>query len=113
MDEDFSLYKKALEIYGIDDQVDTKDIKNEGFHTSDWYALGPVFTFDYKGSHYYLVNDYSLGDDPKYVENILSDINHLLKGEIVKKPFGKEKDGLYVALIENEEYYLWKSPLLT
>jgi hypothetical protein len=113
MDEEHALYKKALEIYGIDSDVNVRDIKNEGFHTSDWYALGPVFTFDYKNHHYYLVNDYSLDDDPHCVENILNDINHLLKGTIIKKSSATEQNGMYVEVIDGEEYYLWESPLLT
>ena len=113
MNDDNTLYINALEIFGIDKNVDVDDITNTNSHTSDQYALGPILTFDYKNNHYYLVFDYSLGDNPSYVKDILIDINHLLKGSIVQKPSGSETNAKYAAIIDGEECYLWKSPLLT
>lgn len=75
---------------------------------SVWYLL----TFNYKGKHYYLVDDYSLGDAPKYVQDILEEINHLLKGKILKNPVPQSDGAKYATGIGNNEYYLWESPLI-
>lgn len=112
MEAEKLLLVKALEAFGVEKNVNANNIKNIKVHSSQLYALGPVFTFDYKDKHYYLVDDYSLGDDPKYVQDILKEINHLLKGEILKNPTPQSDGAKYATGIDGTEYYLWENPLI-
>jgi len=101
-----------LELFQVDEGIDTKDIENLKLHKSQNYALGPVYAFNYKGKHYYGVDDYSLGDDSELVRDILLDINHLLKGRIMKNPTPQSDNAKYATGLDGIEYYLWESPLL-
>jgi len=112
MESENSLLVKALDAFGVDKNIDANYIKNVKTHSSQLYALGSVFTFDYKDKHYYLVDDYSLADDPKYVQDILEEINHLLKGNILKNPTPQSDGAKYATGIDGNEYYLWESPLI-
>jgi hypothetical protein len=105
---DAALCAELLKRFHIAEDVLPQDIKNLKIHKSQSYALQNVFAFDYEDKHYYIVDDYSLGDDPKLVESILMDINHLLKGRIVKNPEPSDDKDQYVA----SNYYLWQSPII-
>ncbi|MCA9337342.1 hypothetical protein KC951_01385 [Candidatus Saccharibacteria bacterium] len=103
-----------LESFKIANKVKVNDIKNLKAHKSQLYALGPVYAFDYKDKHYYIVDDYSLGDDENQVKDILSEINHLLKGNIVKSPYHFTAEGSeHIVGLDGNQYYLWESPLLS
>lgn len=99
---------KALEAFGLSN-VDANDIKNVKTLNSQLYALGPILTFDYKDKHYYLVDDYSLGDNTKYVRDIIEEINHSLNGGILKNPEPQSDGAIYATGIGGIEYYLWES----
>lgn len=103
------LCAKLLVAYGISPNAEPGMIDNLKTFQSQNYALGPVYAFDYRNKHYYVVDDYSLGDDPNYVKNILADINHLLTGEIVEKPLPQPVETKYAMKLGSSEYYLWKS----
>lgn len=102
-----------LEAFQVAKSPNPKDIKNLKVHQSQSYSLGPVLAFDYNGKHYYAVDDYSLGDDPEMVKNILLDINHLLKGNILEYPVSQAGGTKYAAQLDGVEYYLWENPLIT
>ncbi len=101
-----------LMIFKSDDSISSKDIKNLKIHTSQTHSLGPIYTFDYNNRHYYLVDDYSLGDDPISVREVLSDVNHLLKGSILENPKKQINETKYAVSVDETEYYMWESPLL-
>lgn len=103
------LLATALIIFGIDQHVDADDIKNVKTHKSQLYALRPVYGFIYHDTHYYLVDDYSLDNNPTYVKNIVEEINHLAEGTTLARPDAANGDEQYAASINNTEYYLWKS----
>ncbi|MEI6481377.1 MAG: hypothetical protein WCO19_03670 [Candidatus Saccharibacteria bacterium] len=110
MKSENALLVKVLEAFGVGKNIDADDIKNVIEHSSQLYALGPVIAFDYNDRHYYLVDDYSLNDDPKYVQDILEEINHLLKGRILQNPVPQSDGAKYATGIDDNEYYLWESP---
>jgi hypothetical protein len=101
-----------LKTFQITKDVNFKDIKNLKEHTSQSHSLGAVLAFDFKGKHYYAVDDYSLDDRPEEVEEILQDINHLLKGKLLKNPIPQSDGAQYAAGLNGVEYYLWESPSL-
>jgi len=94
---------KVLEAFGITDDAKLEKIENLKVHSSKLYGMCDVFEFDFIKNHYYISNDYSLGDNPKYFEEILLDINHLLKGSALKNP--KHNSQLkYSVSIEDSQY---------
>jgi hypothetical protein len=112
-DEKKKICAQLLELFKIVDKADVQEVLNFRLHKSQDYALGPVYSFDYKEKHYYVVDDYSLGDEEKYVKNILLEINHLLKGKIVKSPIHFTSEGSeHIMGLNGNQYYLWESPLL-
>lgn len=103
------LLATALIAFGVDDHAAVDEIKNIKTHKSQLYALGPVYGFTYHDTHYYLIDDYSLDNNPTYVKNIVEEINHLAEGTPVARPDAANGDELYAASINNTEYYLWES----
>jgi len=98
----------VLEEFAVADKVDPEKIENLRVVKSKLYGMCDVFEFDFNGNHYYISNDYSLDDNPKYFEEILLDINHMLKGNALKNP--KTNSELkYSINIENSQYYIWKT----
>ncbi len=71
-----------------------------------------VYSFDYKENHFYITNDYSLGDNLKYIQNVLIEVNPKLKGNAVKNPIPQSDGAIFASGLDGTEYYLWKSPLL-
>jgi len=109
MKPELNICASLLELFRVATDVTTKDIKNLKIHKSQNYALGNIYAFDYNSKHYYAVEDYSLSDNPKYVQNILLDINHLLTGNILNNSSNKTDAAKYVATLNGMEYYLWES----
>lgn len=67
-----------------------------------------ILSFNYKNRKFYISDDYSLADNPEYVKNLIQDINHFIKGNIVKNPT-PQSDGAHCALgFNGVEYYLWE-----
>jgi hypothetical protein len=110
MESERNICAKLLELFQIAKNINAADIANLKVHKSQSYALGHIYAFDYNVKHYYVVEDYSLGDNPEYVKNILLDINHLLKGKILKNNTGQVTGNKYAENLENVEYYLWEAP---
>jgi len=111
MKSELNICASLLELFQVVTDVTATDIKNLKIHKSQNYALGNIYAFDYNSKHYYAVEDYSLSDNPKYVQNILLDINHLLKGSILKNSSTKTDGTKYVGTLNGIEYYLWESSL--
>jgi ABC-type uncharacterized transport system YnjBCD ATPase subunit len=63
-------------------------------------------------NHFYITNDYSLGDNLKYIQNVLIEVNPKLKGNAVKNPIPQSDGAIFASGLDGTEYYLWKSPLL-
>jgi len=96
-------------MFGIGGNLNPNDIQDIKIHKSQLYALGPVYSFNYRDNHYYLVDDYSLDNNPIYVRNIIEEINHLLKGTILTSPDAINSNSQYAVSINNTDYYLWQS----
>lgn len=64
------LFVIALESFEVEKNIEVNKIKNVKVHRSQLYARGPVYTFDYKDNHFYLMDDYSLSDNPRYLQDI-------------------------------------------
>jgi len=103
-----NICKTILEKFNVATDTSVEDIANFKEHKSQLYAYGPVYAFDFKDSHYYVVEDYSLDENPELVKNILLDINNLLKGEIVKNP-KPDSEFPYSVDLDGRTYYLWKT----
>lgn len=57
---------------------------------------------------YYILNDDTTGDNKNYILSQLKEVNHLLRGELLRNP-GNEPDGaIYPVGIEGSEYFLFK-----
>jgi len=105
------LLATALIVFGVDDHATVDDIMNIKTHKSQLYALGPVYGFMYHGKRYYLIDDYSLDNNPTYVRNIVEEINHLAEGGPLARPSAANEDELYATSINNTEYYLWEGSI--
>ncbi|GAC1391481.1 MAG: hypothetical protein NVSMB46_04120 [Candidatus Saccharimonadales bacterium] len=103
---------RLLELYGISEKISTKDVVKLEIYKSKIYGMQDVYSFDFKDSHYYITNDYSLNDSPKYIKDILIEVNPNLKGSVVENPIVQSDGAKYATGLDGTEYYLWKSPLL-
>ncbi|MEI6755764.1 MAG: hypothetical protein WCK80_01985 [bacterium] len=103
-----SIITKVLEAFGVAGDVKPDSIENLKVIKSKDFGMCDVFKFDFNNAHYYISNDYSLDDDPKYFREILLNINHLLTGEALKNPKDGEEQK-YSVNIEDTQYYLWKN----
>ena len=111
MENELKICVELLKLFHISESVSPDEIEHLKIHRSQIYVLGPVYAFDYQKNHYYVVDDYSLGDDLEDVKNILLDINHLLKGNIVRNSSDQSDGAIYAEGFDGTEYYLWEAPL--
>lgn len=102
------LVAKILEKYRIDETVSSDEISDLTIHKAQQYALTRIFSFKYKDRKFYISDDYSLGDNPKYVKDLIQDINHFVKGNIVKNPTPQSDGAQYALGFKGVEYYLWE-----
>jgi len=98
---------QILKYFQVSSDVVMDDITDFKILKSQLYSFGDVYSFNLNGERFYVCSDYSLDDNPRYVENILSEINHLLKGRIVANPNTQPHEAKYVYEMGGEEYYLW------
>ena len=110
MKTELNICAKLLELFRVSTNVTPADIENLKIHKSQSYALGPVYAFDYKDNHYYVVDDYSLNDDPERVKDILLGVNHMLKGKILKNTTLQSDGAKYAEGLGGVEYCLWEVP---
>jgi hypothetical protein len=106
MNDNKLLICRVMEAFGITEDAKPEKIENLRVVKSKLYGMCDVFEFDFNGNHYYISNDYSLNDNPKYFEEILLDINHLLRGDALKNP-NNNSELKYSVNIEDSQYYLW------
>lgn len=102
------LVARILEEYRIDQAVSPNEITNLKVFKAQQYGLTQIFSFKYKDRKFYISDDYTLGDNPKYVKNLIEDINHLVKGGIVKNPTPQSDGAQYALGFNGMEYYLWE-----
>ena len=102
------LCASLLNYYNEAEQATATDIRILSTHKSDIYGLSTVHKFVYKDTEYYTCDDASLGDSVAYLKEVLSSINHLLKGAPVKNPHLQSDGAQYAGGIGNKEYYLWR-----
>lgn len=76
---------------------------------SQLYGLGDTYSFNLNSVHFYICNDYSLDENLRYVENILSEINHVLEGRTVDNPNVRHNEARYMYSMGGNEYYLWRA----
>ena len=108
INNDNLLIVTILEKFGLGKNIQITSIEHIQKFKSDSYALGDVWSFDYQGRHYYISNDYSLDNNPKYIRNVFEDVNRLLKGQLINNPLSKSSN-LYSMGVGSNEYYLWQS----
>lgn len=102
------LISQILEAFGVAYNIEPEKIENLKVHKSKLYGMCDVFAFDFNGHHYYISNDYSLDDNPQYFKEILLDLNHLLKGNVIKNP-NESSELKYSVSVNNNQYYLWRN----
>lgn len=99
---------KILEAYEIHHTIKADEIHNLKEHKAQRYALRKILSFTYANRKFYIVDDYSLGDNPKHVKSLIQDINHLVGGGIVKNPIPQSDGAQYALGFNGVEYYLWE-----
>jgi hypothetical protein len=102
---------RLLELYGVGSDIGDSDIKNFKAYKSQTYGFMNVYSFDYKNNRYYASDDYSLMDEPKYVEDVLNDIIPMLNGKLLKNPISQSDGAIYASGLDGIEYYLWEAPI--
>ena len=103
-----NLAAKILEQYQIDSNISPDEISNMKEHKAQQYGLTNILSFYYSRRKFYISDDYSLGDNPKYVKDLIQDINHLISGDIVKNPNSQSDGTQYALKLNGVEYYLWE-----
>lgn len=99
------LAANILEQYQISSNVQPAEISNLKTHKR---TSSEVLGFTYKDRKFYISNDYTLDDNPEAVRRVIQDVNHLLKGSIVKNPIPQSDGAQYALGFEDVEYYLWE-----
>lgn len=111
MDKEKAICVRVLEGFKIAEKVEPDELMDFRSGLSQLYARGPIYIFRYKRNRYYIVNDYSIDDDPKFVKNILLERNHLLKGHLLKSPVHFTVAGSeYIYGLDGGQYFLWEEP---
>ena len=100
--------RQLLRLYNQAINPSLDEIKNLVVHKSTDYGMQNVYSFTYKGSQYYATDDYSLMDNPKYIEAVIKEFYPNLNGKPLKT-IQKQSDGAqYACGINGVEYYLWQ-----
>jgi hypothetical protein len=108
---DPNLICQILRSYAITKNVLPEHIKNISVYQSQIYGMQQVIKFEYLNHQYYISNDYSLMDNPKFVHDVLSEVNPDLEGKLLKSPITQSDGADYAIGVNGVEYYLWQSPL--
>ena len=101
---------KLLEIYQVAQAPSLDEIKGFKKYKAQRYGFTNVYSFDYKNKHYYVSDDYSLADSPKYLRDILEDISLMVKGGPLKNPMPQSDGAIFASGLDGVEYYLWVEP---
>lgn len=67
-----------------------------------------VYGFIHKGAKSYVSDDYSLNNDPKLIELAIRDIDHTVRGRLLKNPLPQSDGATYASGLDGVEYYVWK-----
>lgn len=101
---------RLLRLYDVAGSGSSDDIKNFKRYKSKLFGMQDVFSFDYHNKHYSIINDYSLMDNPKYIRDVIEEINPHIKGRPLKNPIPQSDGALYASGLNGTEYYLWEEP---
>lgn len=100
---------RLLESYQVADKVSPDEIKNFKTYKSQLYGMAHVYSFGYKDRRYYVTDDYSLMDNPKYVQDVFAEIDPQTTGTLLKNPAPQSDGATYASGLNGAEYYLWES----
>lgn len=100
-----ALAAHILQEFQIGSDIQPAEINNLKTHKR---ISSKVLGFTYKDRKFYISNDYTLDDNPEAVRRVIQDVNHLLKGSIVKNPIPQSDGAQYALGFEDVEYYLWE-----
>lgn len=100
---------RLLELYKVGDHIGVSDIGDFKAFKSQLYGFMNVYSFDYKNHRYYVTDDYSLMDDPKFIKNVLADAIPKLNGKPLKNPTPQSDGAVFACGLDGNEYYLWES----
>lgn len=103
-----SICANLLNLYEQADGASSHEINTLRVHKAQQYALADIYSFFYDGVKYYVSNDYSLDDNPKYVEALIRDVDHSLTGRLLKSPVSQDDGAIYAVGMDGTEYYMWK-----
>lgn len=90
------------------DSATANDIEKLFVYRSDIYAHSNVYAFKYKDVAYYINDDYSLDDNPEYLQEVLESVVSILHGSPVKNPHVPSSGKQYTGKLYGKEYYLWQ-----
>lgn len=103
------LCTKLLTAYGVVKAAPSQQsIQNIKVYRSGLYGRAQVIGFTHLSTRYYASDDYSLDDNPKFIEEVFRDIDHILKGHLLRNPTTQQDGAIYAAGIDDTEYYLWQ-----
>ncbi len=99
---------ELLRLYNQAKNPSLDEIINLVVHKSSVYGMQNVYSFTYKGSQYYATDDYSLMDNPKYIEAVIKEFYPNLTGKPLKTIQKQSDRAQYACGINGVEYYLWQ-----
>lgn len=102
---------RLLELYDVAPSVNTNEIRNFKTYQSNIYGMANIYSFQYKDNHYYICDDHSLMDNPKFIKNVLKQFNSNIKGWPLRNPLPQSDGAIYALGLDETEYYLWEAPL--
>ncbi len=108
---DINIACRLLELYQIAGAVSANNLSNFKIYKSKIYGMQRVLSFDFRNKHYYVSDDYSLMDNPKFIKDVIEDIIPNLKGKPLENPIPQTDGAKYASGLDGTEYYLWESPL--
>lgn len=97
-----------LNMYGEATNATPEEIQDVHTFNAQQFGRTNIYRFVYKGVKYYVSDDYSLNDTPKYVEMLLGDIDSMLTGSLLRNPIPQADGAMYASGLSGVEYYLWR-----
>lgn len=98
-------------MYNVADKINPEELIDFKTHKSTLYGMTNIFSFTYGGKHYYITDDYSLMDDPRFIKDVLQGVCPNLKGNPMTNPNPQSDGAKYASGLNGTEYYLWEAPI--
>lgn len=102
-----NLAYQLLQLYGVLKNAKPSEVTNIKSHKSSIYGMQHVYSFQYKDTKFYITDDYSLMDNPKFIRDVIAEFTPLLKGYPVENPTPQTDGAIYASGLGGNEYYLW------